>query len=96
MRLPRAIAVAMAVALLASCAAAPRLAAPRVVVDSVRLDRIAGGEARFDVMLLLTNPNSRELTVEAIDASVTVDDVPVGTATLKEPLRMPANGDATA
>ena len=96
MRLPRAIAVATAAALLVSCATAPRLAAPRVAVDSVRLDRIAGGEARFDVMLRLTNPNPRELAVEAIDASVTIDDVPVGTATLKEPLRLPANGDATA
>ena len=96
MRLPRAIVVLLAAALLASCAAGPRLVAPRVAVDSVQLDRIAGGEARFDVMLRLTNPNPRELAVEAIDASVTIDDVPVGTATLKEPLRLPANGDATA
>ena len=96
MRLPRAIVVVLGAALLASCAAAPRLVAPRVAVDSVRLDRITGGEARFDVMLSLTNPNARELAVEAIDASVTIDDVPVGTATLKEPLRLPANGEATA
>ena len=96
MRLPRAIVVLLAAALLASCAAGPRLVAPRVAVDSVRLDRIAGGEARFDVMLRLTNPNPRELAVEAIDASVTIDDVPVGTATLKDPLRLPANGEATA
>ena len=96
MRLPRAIVVVLGAALLVSCAAGPRLVAPRVAVDSVRLDRIAGGEARFDVMLRLTNPNPRELAVEAIDASVTIDDVPVGTATLKEPLRLPANGDATA
>ena len=96
MRLPQAIVVVMALVLLAACAAAPRLVAPRVAVDSVRLDRIAGGEARFDVMLLLTNPNARELAVEAIDARVTVDDVPIGTATLKEPLRLPANGEATA
>ena len=96
MRLPRAIVVVLAAALLASCAAAPRLVAPRVAVDSVRLDRIAAGEARFDVMLSLTNPNPRELAVEAINASVTIDDVPIGTATLKEPLRLPANGEATA
>jgi LEA14-like dessication related protein len=96
MRMPRAIAVVLAAVLLVSCAAGPRLVAPRVSVDSVRLDRIAGGEARFDVMLNLSNPNPRELAVETIDASVTIDDVPVGTATLKEPLRLPANGDATA
>ena len=96
MRLPRAIVVVLGAALLVSCAAGPRLVAPRVTVDSVRLDRIAGGEARFDVMLNLTNPNPRELAVETLDASVTSDDVPVGTATLKEPLRLPANGEATA
>jgi LEA14-like dessication related protein len=96
MRLPRAIVVVLAAALLASCATGPRLVAPRVVVDSVRLDRIAGGEARFDVMLNLVNPNPRELAVEAIDASVTIDDVPVGSAMLKEPLRLPPNGEATA
>jgi LEA14-like dessication related protein len=95
-RLPRAIVVVLVAALLAACAAAPRLIAPRVVVDSVRLDRIAGGEARFDVMLNLVNPNPRELAVEAIAASVTIDDVPVGSATLKEPLRLPPNGEATA
>ena len=96
MRLPRAIVVVLGAALLASCAAVPRLVAPRVAVDSVRLDRMTGSEARFDVMLSLTNPNARELAVDAIDASVTIDNVPVGTATLKEPLRLPANGEATA
>jgi LEA14-like dessication related protein len=96
LRLSQAIVVVVGVALLAACAAAPRLVAPRVAVDSVRLDRIAGGEARFDVILSLVNPNPRELAVDAIDASVTIDDLPVGTATLKEPLRLPANGDATA
>jgi len=96
MRLPRAIVIMLAAALLAACAAAPRLVAPRVAVDSVRLDRVSAGEARFDVTLKLTNPNARDLAVDAIDASVTIDDVPVGTATLKEPLRLPANGEATA
>jgi LEA14-like dessication related protein len=96
MRLPQTLVVILAAALLTSCVASPRLVAPRVVVDSVRLDRIAGGEARFDVMLRLTNPNPRELAVETIDAGVTIDDVPVGTATIKEPLRLPANGEATA
>jgi hypothetical protein len=84
------------VAVLASCADAPRFTAPSVTVDSVRLDRITGTEARFDVTLNLRNPNAREIAVDAIDASVTIDDVPVGTATLKAPLRLPANGGATA
>jgi LEA14-like dessication related protein len=92
----RPIVVTVVAALLASCATVPRLAPPRVAVDTVRLERITGTEARFDVILRLDNPNAREIAVDAIDASVTVDDVPVGTATLKVPLRLPANGDATA
>jgi LEA14-like dessication related protein len=84
------------VAVLGACATAPRLAPPRVAVDAVRLERITGTEARFDVILRLDNPNAREIAVDAIDARVTIDDVPVGTATLKVPLRLPANGDATA
>jgi LEA14-like dessication related protein len=96
MQSPRALFVGVCALLLASCAAAPRLVTPRVAVDSVRLDRITGGEARFDVILRLDNPNPRELAVDAIYATVTIDDVPVGNAILKGPLRLPASGEATA
>ncbi len=82
--------------MLASCADAPQLVAPRVTVDSVRLERITGTEASFVVTLNLNNPNAREIAVNAIDANVTIEDVPVGSATLRSPLRLPANGDATA
>jgi len=92
----RPIAATVGVAMLAACADAPRLAPPRVAVESVRLDRITGMEARFDVTLRLGNPNAREIAVDAIEANVTIDDVPVGSATLKGPLRLPPNGDATA
>jgi LEA14-like dessication related protein len=84
------------VAVLVACAETPSLAPPRVAVESVRLERITGSEARFDVSLNLRNPNSREIAVDAIDANLTIDDVPVGIARLKSPLRLPANGDATA
>ena len=83
------------VAALAACADTPRLEAPRVSVESVRLERITGTEARFDVNLNLSNPNAREIAVDAIDANVTIDDVPVGSATLRSPLRLPASGNAT-
>jgi LEA14-like dessication related protein len=83
------------VAVLAACADTPRLEAPRVSVESVRLERITGTEARFDVNLNLSNPNAREIAVDAIDANVTIDDLPVGSATLKSPLRLPASGSAT-
>jgi hypothetical protein len=92
----RPVVVIVGAMLLVSCAAAPRIAPPRVAVEAVRLDRITGTEARFDVILHLDNPNAREIAVDAIDASVSIDDVPVGTATLKGPLRLPPHGDAKA
>jgi LEA14-like dessication related protein len=81
---------------LAACATAPRLEPPRVVVDSVRIDRITGTEASFVVTLNLSNPNARDVAVDAIDLSVAVEGVPIGGATLDAPLRLPANGNAMA
>jgi len=83
-------------AVLAACAETPRLSAPRVTVDSVRVERITGAEASFLVTLNLTNPNAREIAVDAIEANVSIEDVSVGSATLTAPLKLPANGEATA
>ena len=65
-------------------------------MESVRLERVTGTDASFVVTLNLANPNAREIAVDAIDASVTIEDVPVGSATLKGSLRLPAKGEATA
>ena len=86
----------LSAAVLAACADAPRLELPRVAVDSVRLERMTGATASIVVTLNLANPNAREIAVDAIDANVTVEDVPVGSATLTTPVRLPANGEATA
>jgi hypothetical protein len=88
--------VFVAAAALASCALAPKLAAPRVTVSAVRVDRITAGEANFTVLLDLANPNARDIDVDAIDATLTVEDVPAGSATLATPLRLPALGSASA
>ena len=90
------LALPLSAAVLAACADAPRLEMPRVSVDSVRLERMTGAEATIVVTLNLSNPNAREIAVDAIDANVTVEDIPVGSATLKAPVRLPANGEATA
>jgi len=90
------IALLAGVAGLVACAESPRLAVPRVAVESVRLERITATEASFVVTLNLVNPNAREVAVDAIEANVTIEDVPVGNATLKAPIRLPANGEATA
>jgi LEA14-like dessication related protein len=84
------------VAALVACAEAPRVAAPRIAVESVLLERITGTEATFEVVLILSNPNAREIAVTSLDANLTIEDVPVGSATLVAPLRLPANGETTA
>jgi LEA14-like dessication related protein len=88
--------VILAAAALVSCASVPKLQAPRVTVSAVRMDRITASEANFTVALELANPNERDIDVDAIDASLTVEDVPAGDATLAEPLRLPALGAASA
>ena len=84
------------VAALVACADAPRVAAPRIAVETVRMARITGTEATFEVTLNLSNPNAREIAVTSVDANLTIEDVPVGAATLVSPLRLPANGETTA
>ena len=83
------------VAALVACADAPRVAAPRITVETVRLARITGTEATFEVTLNLSNPNTREIAVTSVDANLTVEDVPVGAATLVSPLRLSAYGETT-
>jgi len=88
--------VTLAAIALASCATVPRLTAPRVTVIAVSVDRITAAEANFTVALDLVNPNDREIAVEAIDAALTVEDIPVGNAVLASPVRLPALGNAAA
>jgi LEA14-like dessication related protein len=96
---PRAAALALTVAmamLVAACATVPRLEAPKVSVDRVRIDRMTNAEAQFTVVVNLVNPNERAIAVDAIDADLRVEDVAIGTAHLAEPVRLPAHGEATA
>ena len=95
--MPRALAAAVvAAALLAACATAPRLETPRFAVERVRIDRLTAADARFSVFVAVANPNDREIAVDAIVADVSIEDVPVGTARLAAPVRVPARGAATA
>ena len=95
LRLPVALLV-VAAALLAACAGVPKLAPPSVTVSSVTVSRASAGYARFTVALSLANPNDRDIAVDAIDASLTVEGIPVGSAVLVAPVRLPARGEAGA
>jgi LEA14-like dessication related protein len=82
--------------LVGACATTPRLDAPKVSVDRVRIDRMTNADAQFTVVLNLVNPNDRLIAVDAIDADLRLEDVAIGNAHLAEPIRLPAHGETTA
>ncbi len=87
---------ALALALvLGACATVPRLESPKVVAAELRIDRLTGVDAQFTVTLMLANPNDRDINVNAIDAAVRIEDVPVGVAQLAAPVRLAARGEAS-
>jgi LEA14-like dessication related protein len=68
------------------CATLPRLEAPKVTVERVRVERFSGVDARFTVVVNVANPNDREIAVDAIEADLKVEDVPVGRAGVASPV----------
>lgn len=85
----------LALVALGGCAGM-RLEAPRVTVSRVEVERLTAADARFGVVVAMSNPNDRAIDVEAIEARLRIEDVVIGTARLAEPVRLPAKGDATA
>jgi LEA14-like dessication related protein len=80
---------------LAACASfGVRLEAPKVTVQSVRLDRIQDAQALFGITVQLANPNARPIDVEAVDVAVAIEGEVVATARLVAPVRVPASGTA--
>ena len=66
------------------------------MVNDVRLDRIEGASAIFVASVTLTNPNDREIAVDALDATLTIEGEVVATAGLSAPVTLPAKGTAPA
>ncbi|HSV19677.1 MAG TPA: LEA type 2 family protein [Casimicrobiaceae bacterium] len=82
---------------LAACANfGPRVAPPTVTVNDVRLDRIEGAQAWFVAGVTLDNPNEREIAVESLDATLSIEGEAVATASLAAPVTLPAKGSAPA
>lgn len=75
---------------LAGCAMLPRLLAPEIRIDAVRVERLSVGEARFAVVLDVANPNADALVVESLEAELRVEGVVLGAARLDAPARLPA------
>ena len=82
--------------LLAACATLAPLEPPKIAVAQVEIDRLTAADARFTVTVRLTNPNDREIAVDAIIADLTVENVAVGRAVLTAPVRLPPHGEVQA
>jgi LEA14-like dessication related protein len=83
--------------IVAACANfGPRIDPPKVNVVDVRLDRIEGADAWFVAHVILDNPNDREVAVDSLDATLAIEGEAVATASLTNPVRLPAHGSAPA
>jgi LEA14-like dessication related protein len=83
-----------ALVVLAGCASlAPKIEAPRVSLEAVRVARIVDARAEVSLKLRLTNPNDTELALKALEYEVKLDgrEAATGRTTRVEPL--PAGGE---
>jgi hypothetical protein len=85
------------VLLLGACASIPLRNPPSIDVVAVALDRVEGADAYFTVDLALTNRADEPISLEALDASLSIEGEQVGEARLANgPVRLPVNGTANA
>ena len=72
----RVVAVAAILIITACATPAPRIEAPQVSLESVRVTRIVDGKAELSVGLRLRNPNASPLPIKAVDYEITLDNRP--------------------
>jgi LEA14-like dessication related protein len=93
-RIALGLAAATAVLMIGACAStAPRIEAPQVALESVRVTRIVDGKAELSVELRLTNPNSSALAVKALDYEITLDNRPAASGHTVRVDTIPAGGE---
>jgi len=88
--------VLVAALALAACATLRPLEPPKLAVAQVEMDRLTAVDARFNIVVRITNPNDREIAVDAMAVDLMIEDVPIGRAVLTAPVRLPAHGETTA
>ncbi len=80
--------------LLVSCAALPKLEAPKLSVVSLKMQ---GGDIFSQRVLLrmrVFNPNTRELPIEGLTYTIEVNDAELGNGGTSSPFTVPAMGEA--
>jgi LEA14-like dessication related protein len=85
-----------ACAALAACATLPLAHPPKIDVVGVGLDRVVGPDAYFSVVVSVSNPDDREVAIDALDATLSIEGQKIAQAELKTPVRVPAHASATA
>lgn len=90
------VAVALS-SLLVACATLVLREPPRIDIASVALDRVEGPDAWFTVDVVLTNRVDRDLVIQGLNGALAIEGESIAQATLVDgPVRLPANGTATA
>lgn len=83
--------------LVAGCATLPLANPPGVEVTSVELDRVEGPDAYFNVDLALESRADRELVIDALDGTLTIEGEDIAQAKLVGgSVHLPAHGTANA
>jgi hypothetical protein len=83
--------------LVAACASLVVRNPPRIDVTGVALDRVAGADAWFSIDLRLTNRVDQAVAIEGLQGTLSIEGENVAQADLVDaPVRLPANGTATA
>ena len=84
-----------AILIIAACAApAPRVEAPQVSLESVRVTRIVDGKAELSVGLRLSNPNASALAINAVDYEIMLDNRLAASGHTVRVDTLPAGGEA--
>jgi LEA14-like dessication related protein len=82
-------------ALAAGCATlAPKPLPPQVTLDGVRVTRFTPLDTRLSIALIVHNPNTYDLVVSELQATLAVEDERLVTGTLLAPATLTAAGDA--
>ncbi|MDE2360401.1 MAG: LEA type 2 family protein [Betaproteobacteria bacterium] len=86
----------VAALLLAACATMLPGIPPRIDVVGVSLDRIVGSDAYFSVAVSISNPGERDVVIESLEGTLSIEGQEVAKGDLKAPVDVPAHGSASA
>lgn len=90
----RTAALATVLCIAACTSTRPTIEPPTVTLDSVRILRIADGEASLILTLRLVNPNKFDFVAKAVDFDVTLDGRPTASIHSVHLDPLPAGGEA--